>query len=81
MTNQEHQRMLQEVGAGATMQMQLQELQKAMLHLQQHLLLLLLYLIALQLLLHDQLNKCKNFARCVKNSVMLCIGEWILLAY
>jgi hypothetical protein len=52
--------MLQEVGAGATMQMQLQELQKAMLHLQQHLLLLLLYLIALQLLLHDQLNKCKN---------------------
>jgi hypothetical protein len=60
MTNQEHQRMLQEVGAGATMQMQSQELQKAMLHLQQHLLLLLLYLIALQLLLHDQLNKRKN---------------------
>jgi hypothetical protein len=57
---QEHQRMLQEVGAGATMQMQSQELQKAVLHLQQHLLLLLLYLIALQLLLHDQLNKRKN---------------------
>jgi hypothetical protein len=49
---QEHQRRLQEVGDGATMQMQLQELQKAMLHLQQHLLLLLLYLIALYLLHH-----------------------------
>ncbi len=60
MTNQEHQRMLQEVGAGATMQMQSQELQKAVLHLQQHLLLLLLYLIALYLLLHDQHNNHQN---------------------
>jgi hypothetical protein len=60
MTNQEHQRRLQEVGDGATMQMQLQELQKAMLHLQQHLLLLLLYLIALYLLLHDQHNNHQN---------------------
>jgi hypothetical protein len=60
MANQEHQRRLQEVGDGATMQMQLQELQKAMLHLQQHLQLLLLYLIALYFLLHDQQNNHQN---------------------